>query len=331
MDKISVIVPVYNIEEYISECIESVINQDYKNLQIILVDDGSTDKSGKICDDYKVIDERIEVIHKKNGGLGSARNAGLARATGDFISFVDGDDILDTTMYSAMIKVQKEKSADIIEILRKPFYNIKELKINNNQETYQILVMTGAEALKNQLSVEKTIYSPLIAVWCRLYKTELVKEEFFPENRIHEDYCWDARVFVKANKYIVLEKILYYYRKRKGSITSGKFKLRDMDMLVTLRERNSFLQENSYNDLLQVSLANYYSNLLIFYNKCCDSFFYEDANEIKNELNNNSVIIKKFDYPLIWKIDFFLFYHFSSLDRLFWNIRELKSKLRKIK
>ena len=320
MDKISVIIPVYNIEEYISECIESVIKQDYKELQIILVDDGSTDNSGKICDDYKAKDERIEVIHKKNGGLGSARNAGLSKATGDFVSFVDGDDILNTKMYFEMIKALQDNSADIVEILRKPFYSTKELQQQDEQGVSPVITMTGMEALKNQLSVHKTLYTPLVAVWCRLYRTELVKEELFPEDRIHEDYCWDARVFVKANKYIVLKKILYYYRKRNGSITSGKFKLRDMEMLVTLRERNALYQE---------SLANYYLTLLFFYNKCCDSRFKEVSNEIKKELKKSASSIKSIKYPFIRKADFFMFYHFILLDRLFWKIKGLKQNLLK--
>ena len=114
MKKISVIVPVYNVERYLKRCIESIINQTYKDLEIILVDDGSTDSSGNICDEYKKIDKRISVIHKKNGGLSDARNEGLKVVTGTYIAFVDSDDFLDLDMYEYMQKNIEKENADIV-------------------------------------------------------------------------------------------------------------------------------------------------------------------------------------------------------------------------
>ena len=113
--KISVIVPIYNVEQYLRKCIDSIINQTYKNLEIILVDDGSWDNSPRICDEYAKRDNRIKVIHKKNGGLADARNTGLKMITGNYISFIDSDDYIEKTMYEKMIKVILKYNADIIE------------------------------------------------------------------------------------------------------------------------------------------------------------------------------------------------------------------------
>lgn len=117
MDKISVIVPVYNVEDYLEECINSILGQTYKNLEIILVDDGSTDNSSKICDIYEKKDKRIKVIHKENGGLSSARNEGLKYRTGEYISFVDSDDFIDKTMYEKLYSAIKKYDADVVRVI----------------------------------------------------------------------------------------------------------------------------------------------------------------------------------------------------------------------
>ena len=114
-EKISVIVPIYKTEQFLSKCIDSIINQTYKNLEIILVDDGSPDNCPKICDEYAKRDNRIKVIHKENGGLSSARNAGIEIATGDFSAFVDSDDWIDSDMYESLVKLSDEYNADIAE------------------------------------------------------------------------------------------------------------------------------------------------------------------------------------------------------------------------
>lgn len=113
---ISVIIPVFNVERYLKRCLDSVINQTYKKLEIILVNDGSTDKSGEICDSYASIDKRVKVIHKKNGGLSDARNVGLLEATGDFVSFIDSDDFIHKDMYKIMYSLMTEKKGDIVEV-----------------------------------------------------------------------------------------------------------------------------------------------------------------------------------------------------------------------
>ena len=114
-ERISVVVPVYNVEQYLEKCVNSIINQTYKNLEIILVDDGATDKSGKLCDELAKLDNRIMVYHKKNGGLSDARNYGVERATGDYIGFVDSDDYIDAEMYEKLYEALKKENVDVAE------------------------------------------------------------------------------------------------------------------------------------------------------------------------------------------------------------------------
>ena len=122
-ERISVVVPVYNVEQYLEKCVNSIINQTYKNLEIILVDDGATDKSGKLCDELAKLDNRIMVYHKKNGGLSDARNYGVERATGDYIGFVDGDDYIDAEMYEKLYEAIKKENVDVAECNLKIIYS----------------------------------------------------------------------------------------------------------------------------------------------------------------------------------------------------------------
>ena len=122
-ERISVVVPVYNVEQYLEKCVNSIINQTYKNLEIILVDDGATDKSGKLCDELAKLDNRIMAYHKKNGGLSDARNYGVERATGDYIGFVDGDDYIDAEMYEKLYEAIKKENVDVAECNLKIIYS----------------------------------------------------------------------------------------------------------------------------------------------------------------------------------------------------------------
>lgn len=177
MRKISIIVPVYQAEKYISKCIESIVNQAYKNLEIILIDDGSTDSSGEICDRYGERDKRIVVVHTPNKGVSAARNCGLDIATGDYITFVDSDDFLDLQMYSEMIQVAEKYSCDVVmcdcikefkgksekytHAIREGFYDKEQLK----QEYYSQLLITP--------NIE---YPATISNWLCLIKKEIGKK-----------------------------------------------------------------------------------------------------------------------------------------------------------
>ena len=215
---ISVIVPVYNVESYISTCIKSIINQSYSELEIILVDDGSTDNSGNICDKYAQSDNRIKVIHKTNGGLSDARNAGLDIATGTYIGFVDSDDFIETDMYEVLLNSCINNDVPISICGR---YNVDE-DDNRLKECFtssKEFVMTDEMAIKNLLNWENCDS----AAWDKLYESNLFNNVRYPVGELHEDLNVTARLFGKAGKIAHVGKPLYNYRQRSNSITKQAF------------------------------------------------------------------------------------------------------------
>ncbi|SFN78625.1 Glycosyltransferase involved in cell wall bisynthesis [Pseudobutyrivibrio sp. UC1225] len=213
MSKISVIVPVYNVENYLDRCIESIVNQSYRNLEIILVNDGSTDKSGEICNRLARVDNRIRVIHKENGGLSSARNAGLDSATGDYIAFIDSDDYIHTKMYEILVKVQKDTGADIVSCGYQMFDEgdvPKEIDYDN----FEFFEYTGTD-IYNQLWDRDTS----TVIQCqKLFNKDVFSHIRYPEGRIHEDVYVIHRELGKVNKYVFVDIPFYYYMIRNGSI-----------------------------------------------------------------------------------------------------------------
>lgn len=214
---ISIIVPVYNVENYLRKCVDSIINQSYKNLEIILVDDGSTDSSGKICDEYSLKDSRIKVIHKKNGGLSDARNAGMEIASGDFWGFVDSDDYIDSDMYSVLMENLLGAEADLSTCGRIFTYDGKEIpKYSENNP----VTLSGREAVKN-LFLSNSIVNN--AAWDKLYKRELFDDIKFPVGRLFEDAAIMYKIFEKCNKIVSTKKQMYHYVQRSGSISNCKY------------------------------------------------------------------------------------------------------------
>lgn len=237
---ISIIVPVYNVEEYLEECIESIRKQTYKNIEILLVDDGSKDKSGKICDDYLQRDNRIKVIHKKNGGLSDARNKGIKESKGKYLIFVDSDDTIDEDMCEVLYEnIIKEKS----DIAICELYSEKNKKIKKRIE---IKNMTSKEAIKEMLCQKLFDTS----AGGKLFKKEFFNKIIFPKGKLYEDLGTIYKIFELAKKitYIPVEK--YYYRRRPNSITTSKFTDKQMDLFFTLEEIEEFLKIK-YPELLE--------------------------------------------------------------------------------
>lgn len=229
MDKklISVIIPVYNVEKYLRRCVESVLNQTYDNLEIILVDDGSLDKSGIICDEYARKDERVKTIHKKNGGLSSARNAGMKIASGEYMGFIDSDDDIETHMYEKMYDVAEKYNVDFvmsdyirIEDEEKIFLKTTEIrggyysKADIKEIIYPQLIMN-----------EKLKYGPLLSVWHCLYRADFLKKNnlsFDEEVRWSEDNIFSAFAGYHASSFFYLKSEgLYHYYNNPGTITTG--------------------------------------------------------------------------------------------------------------
>lgn len=215
-DVISVIVPIYKVEAYLRRCVDSICNQTYQNLEIILVDDGSPDGCGRICDEYALKDSRIRVVHKENGGLSDARNAGLDIAHGEYISFVDSDDYIDENMieklWAAVISEDGEMSLCEFSYVDDDYHILEEK--NKKKSPIKNEVLTGVEAVQ-KLTDSSGQYT---IACCKLYKKTLFRDVRFPKGKFHEDEFVSHVLFLKCNRVVCIGEALYYYVQRNDSI-----------------------------------------------------------------------------------------------------------------
>lgn len=282
MEIISVIVPVYNVKPYLKLCVNSILKQTYKNLDIILVDDGSTDGSGEMCDEYLNIDKRIRVFHKKNGGLSDARNYGIKRAKGELITFVDSDDFIAPQMHDILYNNMKNESADISICNSKLIWSTEEAVSDNNNNNYEIL--SSKEALKIMLTNRKFQSS----AWDKLYKKSLFNNIEYPIGRIYEDIATTYKLIHNSNKIIYSSYIGYYYFQRSGSIIHSKFNKKQLDMILAYDEMIKYFEDNSI-DLINEVLAMYVNaNVIVFKEMSKDKYVDYD---LEKYLKNN---IKKY-------------------------------------
>lgn len=225
MDLITVIVPIFNVENYLSKCIESIIKQTYRNLEIILVDDGSTDDSPIICDKYAKLDSRIKVIHKLNGGLSDARNCGMRIAQGRYIAFVDSDDYIEKYMYEILYNEIIEYQADIAVCGR---------IIENGDEKKQLytlnnkLIMDSIQTLKYYF--KRKLIDP--SACDKLFKRELFNNIEFPVGKIHEDIFVMDIIINNCNKIVHTGLPLYHYINRHDSITKKRISEKNLDFIT---------------------------------------------------------------------------------------------------
>lgn len=320
---ISVIIPVYNVEDYLEKCIQSVINQTYTNLEIILVNDGSTDKSGQICDKYSKIDERIIVIHKKNGGLSDARNAGIDRATGKYIGFVDSDDYIDKEMYNIMYNNIIFNNANVSIVNR--YYTFsdgrKELRYKIDD---QIRIMNNLEAIE-----EMNNFSTFdMAAWDKLYEIKLFEDIRFPVGKLSEDFYIMYLIFEKCKRVVFDSKPLYYYFQRDNSISRNK-KI-NFDFIEAAKQQMNYI-ENKYPELEKCVKSAYLSANLTAYNS-----------HLKQKVIPSKELIKKFKkevkayYPYmkenskisaVKKIQAKLFLFNTNIYNLFFRLYKIKKRV----
>lgn len=262
MGKISVIVPVYNSQAYLHRCLGSLLSQTYRNLEIILVNDGSLDDSGMICDWYKKQDNRIKVIHKKNGGQSSARNVGLEIAQGDYISFVDSDDWIVDDIYEYCINLIETMNCDVVDFQCK-FTKGESITAKANQ-IISIQVVEDKEILRDYLLRGQTDTSPFSP--CRkLYKHKLFEKIRFPDGKINEDIATNYEILMKCKKLVHTDKIGYYYFQGGISTTRNGLKKRDFNLLDACEDLRRLSQNEDHPDikyLIQVKYARSYFSLL---------------------------------------------------------------------
>ena len=251
---ISVIVPIYKVEQLLERCIESVLSQDYENFELILVDDGSPDRCGTICDKYFEKDNRIKVIHKENGGLSDARNAGLAIAEGEYIAFIDSDDWVAPDYLSCMLDLMNSTEADICEceILRTSSDEKMALESSLYSECFDV------ENALRELICDGVFHQ---YVWNKLYKRECIGDNLFPVGKLNEDEFWTYRVFGNADKIVKTDKVLYYYFQREGSIMGTKYNLRRLDALEAKKERQDYICCH-YPELKEIAKVNLFGSCI---------------------------------------------------------------------
>lgn len=258
---ISVIVPIYGAEKYLSKCLDSIIHQSYKELEIILVEDGSPDRSGEICDFYAQKDERIKVIHQKNAGAAAARNAGLDIATGEFIGFIDPDDFISPFFYEELYHALVKYDANVAICDYQTFAENTEPEMHNSsKEDLYELICSDQEKIQYSF-LEKYVHS--ILLWNKLYKREIWEKLRMPEIRAYEDEAVLYKIIYEAEKMVYIHKELYYYMIReKGSITTSDFSKRRLVRLDVLQERMDYYIAREKWDYFLESLFVYKTDLL---------------------------------------------------------------------
>ena len=289
---ISVIVPIYNVEMYLNECVESIVNQSYSHLEIILVDDGSTDNCPQICDNWAVKDSRIKVIHKENAGLGNARNSGLLIATGEYVSFLDSDDFIDVDLYSYITPILVQTKADCLKFGMTNYYKNKDLekKIRSNQ--FNLICEANTIKLIAKLIFEyypstelKKYHIDASCCW-GVFKRSIIKEHniFFPSERklLSEDYIFHFDFLMNTSTLVFCENTYYHYRVNFNSL-SKKIDTTRLQRAKNLCEhvKNRMKNEGYTQKDLEILDSYYVCILLLTYN-CIVRNFGEKSN--RNEM-----------------------------------------------
>lgn len=303
--KISVIIPVYNAELYLDRCINSIINQTYKNLEIILIDDGSIDSSLSIARSYET-DSRIKVYHKPNGGQSSARNLGLECSTGDYIAFVDSDDWIALDLYQHVIDILKINNCDVVDYQGEMRYNHEDEPIQSSVND-DVDVIREANIIEDYLYRGQTEQSPF-TVWRKVYKSELLANVRFIEDMINEDIVFNFEALQKAKELVHTSKVGYYYYQSPNSTTRDGLKRKDFDLLkaTEIIKEKSTNENDRINYLIDIKHARSYFSLLakIAFYGFSDSSLNENEviNELTKQLRSNFTLLMKSPMPVNRKL-----------------------------
>lgn len=325
---ISVIVPIYNVETYLTNCINSILDSTYTNLEVILVDDGSTDNSNKICDEFQTKDLRCKVIHQTNSGLSAARNTGLKEATGEYISFIDGDDfispIMYETLYQAIIKDDYSFSMIYGKLVYEQALQKKTLTANHTDEfqtiyqheLFQNLYGRGNNELQYQV------------VWNKLYKANIIKNLFFKKTGT-EDTEYNNRIYLRTSKAVIVKEELYFYVQRPTSIIHQPINDNFIDRMnsyylcfeqipTNMPKYQAFCLEKMYKTIINVRYharhTHYKASTNILCKRLTDQTF--------------SSLLKNKGLEFHRKLSLLLFYYIPSSYTLFIKIMELSISLR---
>lgn len=244
---ISVVVPIYKVERYLNACVDSIVNQTYSNLEIILVDDGSPDRCPKICDEYAKQDNRIRVIHQENGGLSAARNAGIDIASGVFLTFIDSDDFIARDYVERLYKGIVDFHADISIASFCTFTKVDELEIQSNELPF--VEITRDECFRRYGSLNAELSMPFISACNKLYKKDLFALIRFPIGKLYEDAFSTYKLLDKAKKVVFTPSKLYFYRMNPQSILGQSFREKHLEMVEAFRSGMDFFDQKGENEI----------------------------------------------------------------------------------
>lgn len=263
---VSVIVPIYNVEKYLKRCVDSIINQTYKNLEIWLVDDGSTDLCPKICDEYSKLDDRIKVIHKENGGLSDARNVAMDQMNGEYVMFVDSDDFIHPEMVERLIDYINFYDTDITigRLEKGGLDNFKCEKLDsldNSRKTVKLL---------ENIEIHRALFDDyfkgsMVPACGKIYKSKIIADIRFPVKKIHEDEYVVHYILDKCKKIAFTDEYLYYHFYRDNSITNTKYSLKSIDAVEAIEERCKFYEAKKDEELIFLSYRDYLRRIQYHY------------------------------------------------------------------
>ena len=314
---VTVIVPVFNVEEYLEKCIKSIICQTYSKLEIIIVDDGSTDNSPKICDKWSLVDKRIQVIHKENGGLSDARNTALKIAKGNYISFVDSDDWLDQYFVETLLKILIEENADIAEC--GVAYVDKSNQLIRERKCLEEKVIKNKIDSLRSLIMENGLYQ---TVWNKLYKRRVIDSIYFEKGKYNEDDFWTYQIFDRSDRVVAISSVLYFYVQRNSSIMGSGYQIKRLDSLEARVRRMEYLQR--YDKLADFTKANIFYDFMFHFQSALKYLEPSEQKIVTNYIINAMEDITEFNYkdsgvPKKYQIWFALFKRFPFIVAKFRN------------
>ena len=269
--QISVIVPVYNVENYLHECIDSILNQTFKDFELILVDDGSTDNSGKICDEYAINDKRVRVYHKENGGQSSARNLGISKANTIWIAFIDSDDVVHPRMIEYLKKAIDDNNIKLSACAHKKGEVISDVFFETKQYSFEIIPVTEQAIIQDEgyLSIghAKSNISMMWILATKLVHKDIAKKYQMTNGRIFEDNAVAMAWCLEAGKVAVVDQEMYFYRQNPASTMHKSFSRKNADYLWAIEQQLKYAHEFGYHHLLTHIMDNYLITCIYMYKK----------------------------------------------------------------
>lgn len=323
---ISVIVPVYNVEQYLNKCLDSIINQTYKYLEIILINDGSTDSSAEICDNYALKDSRIKVIHKRNGGLSDARNSGLKICSGDFICFIDSDDIIALTFCEKMLEGLLKYNVEIIEC------NFSRFKQESELINYTKNIENTAKLYNNEKALELLMKEEIKQMVCnKLFNSKLIEGISFETGKTNEDEFWTYKIIGKSKGVAKISDVFYFYRQNPISIMGRNYNLNRLDGLEALQDRIFFMKKN-FPGLENLAIKTFCFGSIWHFQQIEKNPIIDPDKLVRKKISNKVNVYCKLSIIKKWKIkEVFLFVFFLVTPFYYSKFRNILINKKKYK